>query len=49
MESYVSAAGIVKVIAGCAPRASPWKAISTALGVPVGTCRGAVEPLEGVQ
>jgi putative DNA-invertase from lambdoid prophage Rac len=26
-----------------------WKAISTALGVPVGTCRGAVEPLEGVQ
>jgi putative DNA-invertase from lambdoid prophage Rac len=26
-----------------------WKAISTALGVPVGTCRGAVEPLGGVQ
>jgi putative DNA-invertase from lambdoid prophage Rac len=26
-----------------------WKAISTALGVPVGTCRGAVEPIEVVQ
>ena len=26
-----------------------WKAISTALGVPVGTCRGAVEPIEVAQ
>jgi putative DNA-invertase from lambdoid prophage Rac len=26
-----------------------WKAISTALGVPVGTCRGAVEPVEAAQ